>query len=48
MLETLIVVSLLGAIQVWWQRREARRLGITWSRYLRMTAEERRRAGVRI
>jgi hypothetical protein len=48
MLETLLPIWGIGALVVWWQRREARRLGIPWSTYLKMTPAERKKAGVRL
>ena len=48
MLETLLPIWAIGALAVWWQRREARRLGIPWNTYLKMTPAERKKAGVRL
>ena len=48
MLETLLPIWAIGALAVWWQRREARRLGIPWNNYLKMTPAERKKAGVRL
>ena len=48
MLETLLPIWAIGAIVIWWQRREARRLGIPWNDFIRMTPQERRKAGARI
>ena len=48
MLGSLLPIWALGAFVVWWNRREARRLGIPWNRYLRMTPAERKAAGVRL
>jgi hypothetical protein len=48
MLEYLLPIWGIGALVFWWQRREARRLGIPWNTCLKMTPEERKKAGVRI
>jgi hypothetical protein len=47
-LEPLLPIWGIGAIVVWWQRREAGRLGIPRSKYLKMTPAERKKAGVRL
>jgi hypothetical protein len=44
MLETLLPIWGIGAIVSWWQRREASRLGIPRSKYLKMTPVVRRDA----
>jgi hypothetical protein len=48
MLDGLLAIWGIGALVVWWQRREARRLGIPWNTYLKMTPVERKKAGVRL
>lgn len=47
-LETLALMTGLGAMQVWWMKREAKRLGIPWDKFMKMSAEEKRQAGARI
>lgn len=48
MLETLLPIWGIGALVVWWQRREARRLGIPWNKFIKMSPEEKRKAGAKI
>jgi hypothetical protein len=48
MLETLLPLWGIGALVVYWYRREARRLGIPWNKFIKMSAEEKRKAGARI
>ena len=48
MLETLLPIWGIGALIVMWQRREARRLGIPWNVFIKMTPQEKRRAGAKI
>jgi len=33
---------------VWWQHREARRLGIPWNKFMKMSAQKKRKAGAKI
>jgi hypothetical protein len=44
MLGTLLPFWGIGSFVVWWQRREAHRLGIPWNTYLKMTPQEKRKA----
>ena len=37
MLGSLLPIWGIGALVVWWYRREARRLGIPWNDFIRMT-----------
>ena len=48
MLETLIPIWGIGALVVWWQHREARRLGIPWNKFMKMSAQKTRKAGAKI
>jgi hypothetical protein len=48
MLETLLPIWGIGALVVWWYHREARRLGIPWDKFMKMSPEEKRKAGARI
>jgi hypothetical protein len=48
MLESLIPIWGIGALVVWWQHREARRLGIPWNKFMKMSAQKKRKAGAKI
>jgi hypothetical protein len=47
MFETLLPLWGVGALVVLWYRREARRLGIPWNDFIRMTPQEKRKAGAK-
>ena len=44
----LLVIWGMGAAQVLWMKHEAKRLGIPWKVFMKMTAEEKKAAGARI
>lgn len=48
MLGYLVPIWGIGALVVIWYRREARRLGIPWNKFIKMSAEEKKKAGARI
>jgi hypothetical protein len=48
MIETLLALAVMGGFAVWGMKREAKRLGIPWDKFMKMSAKEKKDAGARI
>lgn len=48
MLETLVFLLVLGGVSTLLQKWAARKAGVSWKDYLRMSPQERKKAGIKI